>query len=86
MELVKGIFIGIGCLFLLGVGSCAMIGAGTVVAVNSAATAIGNEVERTDHRRMDYIDEHIDDARMEEWNGEDVTRNKTTHYENHHDY
>ncbi len=86
MELVKGIFIGMGCLFLLGLGSCMMIGAGTVVAVNSAATAVGNEVEKADERRIKYVDKYVDDAQMEEWNGEDVTQNKTTHFENHHDY
>ncbi len=86
MELLKGIFIGIGCLFLLGLSSCMMIGAGTVVAVNSAATAVGNEVEKADERRMKYVDEYVDDARMEEWNDEDVTQNNTTHFENHHDW
>lgn len=86
MELLKGVFIGIGCLFLLGASSCAMIGAGAVVAVNSAATAVGNEYEKSDERRIEYADRYIDDAQMEQWNNEDVTRNKATHFENHHDY
>jgi hypothetical protein len=82
MDVVKVFLIGFGLLSLLWLGTCSLIGVGTAIAVNSAATSFGNEVEQAEGRYAEYREE----AELEEWNDEDVTINKTTHFENHHDY
>jgi hypothetical protein len=74
MDSIKAILIGIGVLSLLWLGSCAVIGAGTAVAVGTAVSAIGNEVEEAEVRHTRYEDRE----ELEDWNDEDA------HYDAHH--
>jgi hypothetical protein len=71
---IKVILIGFGLLSLLWLGSCAVIGAGTAVAVSTAVTSIGNEVEEAEQRHTRYEDRE----ELEDWNDEDA------HYDRHH--
>ncbi len=82
MNAIKWFVIGMGFLMLLLLGSCAIISASTAMVVNSAVDAAGRGIDKVDDRLQTYHD----DAEMDRWNREDVTRNKTTHFENHHPY
>ena len=82
MNVVKILLIGVGLLSLLWIGACGVIGVGTAVAVGTVITTTGNEMEEAEGRYAVYREE----AELERWNDEDVTRNGTTHFENHDDY